>query len=45
MRRLIGFILFWMAFGMFLMLLLHNSFLGWLLVFGLLMIGYNLFCC
>lgn len=45
MRRLIGFTLFWIAVGMLLMLFLHSKLLGLIIIFLLLIIGYNLFSC
>lgn len=44
-KRLIGFILFWIAVGMAIMLILPNVVLGVLIIFILLLLGYNLFCC
>ncbi len=44
MKRLIGFTLFWIAVGMLLMLLIHNIFIGILLIAVFLLAGYNLFC-
>ncbi len=43
-KRLFGFILFWIAVGMAVMLLLPNDLLGVLIIFALLLVGYNLFC-
>lgn len=45
MRRLIGFTLFWIAVGMLLMLFLHSKLLGLIIIFLLLILGYNLFSC
>lgn len=45
MRKLIGFILFWIAVGMIIMLFLSSEFIGVLLILLCLIIGYNLFCC
>ena len=45
MKRLIGFILFWIAVGMAIMIFLPNEVLGILIIFVLLLLGYNLFCC
>lgn len=45
MKRLIGFILFWIAVGMAIMLILPFELLGVLIIFVLLLLGYNLFCC
>lgn len=44
MKRCIGFILFWIAVGMLLMLLIHNTLIGLILIAVLLLLGYNLFC-
>ncbi|MCU6746644.1 MULTISPECIES: hypothetical protein [Lachnospiraceae] len=45
MKRVIGFALFWMALGMFLMLLLSNMVWGVILILVFLILGYKLFCC
>lgn len=45
MRRLIGFVLFWIAIGMAIMLFLHSKLLGLIIIFLLLLLGYNLFSC
>lgn len=45
MRKLIGFILFWIAIGMLLMLLITNIWIGILTIILLLILGYNLFDC
>lgn len=44
MKRMIGFILFWIAIGMLLMLLIHNILVGMIIIAALLLLGYNLFC-
>ncbi|MCI9298270.1 MAG: hypothetical protein HFI10_12640 [Lachnospiraceae bacterium] len=44
MRRVLGLILFWVAIGMLLMMLIGNNIVGVILVAGLLIAGYNLFC-
>lgn len=44
MKRMIGFILFWIAIGMLLMLFIHNMLIGMILIAVLLLLGYNLFC-
>ena len=44
-KRLIGFILFWIAVGMAIMIFLPNEVLGILIILVLLLLGYNLFCC
>jgi hypothetical protein len=43
-RRVLGLILFWVAIGMLLMMLIGNNIVGVILVAGLLIAGYNLFC-
>ncbi len=45
MRQMIGFILFWIAIGMTIMLFLDNSFLAVLIILLCLVLAYNLFCC
>lgn len=44
MRRVLGLMLFWIAIGMLLMMLIGNNIVGIILVAGLLVVGYNLFC-
>lgn len=44
MKRMIGFILFWIAIGMLIMLFIHNILIGFIIIGLLLLIGYNLFC-
>ncbi|MBD5551634.1 MAG: hypothetical protein HDQ96_10775 [Lachnospiraceae bacterium] len=44
MRRVLGLILFWIAIGMLLMMLIGNTIVGIILVACCLIIGYNLFC-
>ncbi|MGN0506735.1 MAG: hypothetical protein ACI4FZ_09245 [Lachnospiraceae bacterium] len=44
MKRLIGFILFWIAVGMILMLFITNGILAICLILLFLICGYNLFC-
>lgn len=44
MRRVLGLILFWIAIGMLLMMLIDNNIVGIILVACLLIVGYNLFC-
>ena len=44
MRKVIGFALFFVAIGMVTMMLLPNVFVGVLLVFVFLLLGYNFFC-
>ncbi len=43
--KIIGFALFWISFGMLLMLLIGNTFVGVLLIIIFMIIGFNLFCC
>ncbi|MBC5687860.1 hypothetical protein H8S37_02760 [Mediterraneibacter sp. NSJ-55] len=45
MKRVIGFALFWMALGMFLMMLLSNLVWGVIIIIAFLILGYKLFCC
>ena len=45
MKRVLGFALFWMALGMFFMMLLPNLVCGVILTVLFLIIGYRLFCC
>ena len=44
MRRVLGLILFWIAIGMLLMMLIGNTIVGIILVAAFLIVGYNLFC-
>ena len=44
MRRVLGLILFWIAIGMLLMMLIGNNIVGIILVACFLVVGYNLFC-
>ncbi len=44
MRRVLGLILFWIAVGMLLMMIIGNTIVGILLVAVFLIAGYNLFC-
>lgn len=44
MRRVFGLVLFWVAVGMLLMMLIGNTFVGILLIACFLVVGYNLFC-
>lgn len=44
MRRVLGLMLFWIAIGMLLMMLIGNNIVGIILVAGFLIVGYNLFC-
>lgn len=43
--KLIGFILFWISFGMVLMLLISNTFVGIVLIIIFMIAGFNLYCC
>lgn len=45
MCHTIGFILFWMAMGMFLMLLISNKITGIIIIVLLMIAGYNLYYC
>lgn len=45
MKRLLGFAFFLIAVGMFIMLILPNDFIGIVLIFVFMLLGYNLFCC
>ncbi len=44
MKKTIGFAMFWMAVGMFLMLFISNHLFAVLIIFILLLLGYQLFC-
>lgn len=44
MRRMIGFILFWIAIGMTIMLFLRNAFFSLLLILLFYFLSYTLFC-
>ena len=44
MRKLFGMIVFFIAVGMLLMLIIHNRFIGLIIVALLLFAGYNCFC-
>jgi len=43
-RRVLGLILFWIAIGMLLMLIIGNNVIGIILIVVFLIAGYNLFC-
>ncbi|MBS5668625.1 MAG: hypothetical protein ACLU78_05365 [Clostridium sp.] len=43
MKRLIGFILFWIGIGMCIMLFMRHSLLAILIIIACLVLGYNLF--
>lgn len=45
MKRMIGFILFWIAIGMTIMLFVTNGILAILIILLFLILGYNLFTC
>lgn len=45
MKRILGFILFWIAIGMTIMLFIQNAFLAVLIIIACLLLGYNLFSC
>lgn len=45
MRKAIGFAMFWFALGMFIMLFLTNNLIAVLIIFILLLLGYQLFSC
>lgn len=45
MKRVAGYTLFWIAVGMLISLFIANTFWSILLIFMLLLIGYNLFLC
>lgn len=44
MKRLVGFGAFCFAMGMLVMLVIHNRFIGLLLIIALLLLGYFIFC-
>ena len=44
MKRMIGFILFWIAIGMTIMLFITNGLLAICIIILCLLLGYNLFC-
>jgi len=43
-KRMIGFILFWIAIGMTIMLFITNGILAICIIILCLLLGYNLFC-
>lgn len=45
MKRVAGYTLFWIAVGMLISLFISNTFWTVLLIFFLLLVGYNLFLC
>ncbi|MCM1044906.1 MAG: hypothetical protein NC417_05315 [Candidatus Gastranaerophilales bacterium] len=44
MKKMIGLIVFFLALGMILMILVHNRLVGLLIASLLLFVGYNCFC-
>lgn len=44
MQRMIGFILFWIAIGMTIMLFINNGVIALLIIILCLVLGYSLFC-
>ncbi len=44
MKHVIGYTLFWIAVGMIISLLIESVFLTVLLIIGLMLLGFNLFC-
>lgn len=45
MKRLLGFILFWIGIGMCVMLFVRNGILALAIMIACLVLGYNLFSC
>lgn len=45
MKKVIGFIAFWIGVGMLFMLLIPNNFVGVIIMILLLILGYNLYYC
>ncbi len=45
MKELLGFVLFCVAGGMLLMMLISNIFIGIVMIAIFLIVGYNLYCC
>ena len=45
MRKVLGYSFFLIGIGMLIMLILPNDFLGIVIILGLFLLGYNLFCC
>ncbi len=43
--KLLGFIMFWISFGMLLMLLISSTFVGVLLIIIFMIVGFNLYYC
>ena len=44
MKKILGFILFWVSVGMLLMFFMDNRLLGGIIGAVFLLVGYNLFC-
>ena len=44
MRKIVGLIAFFIAVGMFIMLVIHNRLIGLIIIALLLFVGYNCFC-
>lgn len=45
MKRMVGFIMFWIAVGMIVKFFMQNGFWSVIVMLALLLGGYNLFCC
>lgn len=45
MKRMLGFIIFWIAIGMTIMFFMTNNLLAMIIIITCLILGYNLFCC
>lgn len=45
MKKMIGFIVFWVAVGMLLMLFINNRLVGTIISAVFMIVGYNLFYC
>lgn len=45
MKRIIGYTVFWIAFGMTIAFFMPNVFVSVLFIFRLLLLGYFMFCC
>ncbi|MDR0948717.1 MAG: hypothetical protein LBM69_04275 [Lachnospiraceae bacterium] len=43
-KRIVGLIIFFIAIGMLLMVLINNRLIGLIIISGLLFLGYNFFC-
>ena len=44
MKKIIGFVAFFIAIGMLIMLIIHNRLVGLVIIALLLFLGYNCFC-